>query len=224
MNETMDSIGADVAGAWEVPTGKGLRRRLFPDLNFREFDATEDGRFLEGRAVPYNRWANIGWFRERFIPAAFAQSIRENRQLPLLLFHDSRSFPIGLGHEWNDNDAGLDGVWKLDTDDQRAVEAARKAREGMLTGMSIGFAPIEKMGKNSRGAIVDLNNEVEEDEMGLLSVTRRVARLMEVSLTPTPAYAGAKVALVRSRTGQPGQRRRSAEVDAWRRYLESITA
>jgi len=199
--------------------------RTFPALEFREVDGSESGRFLEGRAVPYDRWADIGWFRERFMPGSFAKSIREAaRQLPLLLWHDNRSMPIGVTHEWRDNDAGLDVVWRLDVDDPRAVEAARKAREGMLTGLSIGFAPIEKLQKDGRGRAFDANNEVDIDDLGVMSITRREARLLEVSLTPTPAYAGAKVSLVRSRTGQPGQRRRSAEIDAWRRYLESITA
>lgn len=199
--------------------------RTFPALEFREVDGTESGRFLEGRAVPYDRWADIGWFRERFMPGSFAKSIREAaKQLPLLLWHDNRSMPIGVTHEWRDNDAGLDVVWRLDVDDPRAVEAARKAREGMLTGLSIGFAPIEKLQKDGRGRAFDANNEVDIDDLGVMSITRREARLLEVSLTPTPAYAGAKVSLVRSRTGQPGQRRRSAEIDAWRRYLETITA
>ena len=108
-------------------------------------------------------------------------------------------------------------------EDQRAVEAARKAREGMLTGLSIGFAPIEKR-TDQGGRVVDPNNEVEIDDLGVMSVTRREARLLEVSLTPTPAYAGAKVALVRSRRAQvDGTPRRSAEIEAWRHYLDSLT-
>lgn len=199
--------------------------RTFLALEFREVDSTESGRFLEGRAVPYNRWADIGWFRERFVPGAFTKSIREAaKKLPLLLWHDNRSFPIGVTDEWRDNDAGLDVVWRLDVDDPRAVEAARKAREGMLTGLSIGFAPIMKPQKDAQGREFDANNTIDIDDMGVMSITRHEARLLEVSLTPTPAYAGAKVALVRSRTGQPGQRRRSAEIDAWRRYLEELTA
>lgn len=198
--------------------------RTFAALEFRETDTTEDGHYLEGRAVPYNRWADIGWFRECFVPGAFAKSIREAaKKLPLLLWHDNRTFPIGISHEWRDNDEGLDVVWRLDVDDPRAVEAARKARDGLLTGLSIGFAPIERWGKNARGEQVDLNNLIELDDMGVASITRKEARLLEVSLTPTPAYAGAQVQLVRSRAPHQGGRRRSAETDAWRDYLSRIT-
>lgn len=206
-------------------TLKAPEVRTFPVLEFREFEGTASGKYLEGRAVPYNRWADIGWFRERFLPGAFAKSIREAaRKLPLLLWHDNRTFPIGVSQEWRDNDDGLDAVWDIDVDDPRAVEAARKAERGELTGLSIGFAPIEKRGKNAKGELVDLNNEIDVDELGVMSITRREARLLEVSLTPTPAYAGAQVSLVRSRAphqGQ-GQRRRSAEFDAWTKYLDEI--
>ena len=123
----------------ETVTLRAPEVRTFAATEFR--DATESGQYLEGRAVPYNVWADIGWFREQFVPGAFAKSIREAaKKLPLLLWHDNRTFPIGVSHEWRDNDDGLDVVWKLDVDDPRAVEAARKARDGLLTGLSIGFA------------------------------------------------------------------------------------
>ena len=186
-----------------------------PTLEVR--DVADSGRYLEGRAVPYNTWADIGWFRERFLPGAFAKSIREAaRGLPLLLWHNGRTFPIGVAEEWRDGDDGLDGVWRLDVDDPLAVEAARKARDGFQRGLSIGFAPIDKPGRNQRGERIDLNNEVDIDDMGVLSITRREARLLEVSLTAIPAYVGAGVTKVRQRDG------RSAEISAWREYLDSL--
>lgn len=199
--------------------------RTFPTLEFRDVDGTESGEYLEGRAVPYSTWADIGWFREQFVPGAFTKSIREAaKRLPLLLWHDNRTFPIGVSHEWRDNDEGLDVVWRVDTKDEMAVEASRKARAGMLTGLSIGFAPIEKLGKGARGDVVDLNNVIDIDDVGMVSITRKEARLLEVSLTPTPAYAGANVSLVRSRSPQAGgkQQRRSAEISAWREYLDQV--
>ena len=197
---------------------KGPEVRTFPysalEMGFREVDGTDSYRFLEGRAVPYGRWADIGgWFKEQFAFESFKKSIREaGARLPLMLWHDNKKFPIGASTEWREKDDGLHGVWRIDTKDDLAVEAARKARDGFLTGMSVGFAPIE---------------DLWEQFDGVDHVTRKVARLFEVSLTPTPAYAGGKVSLVRSRRDgerRLEQRRRSAEVDAWRRYLESITA
>lgn len=197
--------------------------RTYPSLDFREVEASESGRFLEGRAVPYNTWTDVGWFRERFLPGAFRKSIREAaRGLPLLLWHDNRTLPIGVSHEWRDNDEGLDCVWRIDDGDPRAVDAARKARRGELTGLSVGFAPIERRGKDGQGQVIDLNNEIEIDDLGVVSITRREARLLEVSLTPTPAYAGAQVSLVRSRAPQQRTYRRSVQVAAWMEYLEQV--
>lgn len=191
--------------------------RTFPALEIRDVDGTESGTFLEGRAVPYNRWADIGWFMEQHAPASFAKSIREAAsQLPLLLWHDNRTFPVGVSHEWRDNDDGLDVVWKIDVEDPKAVEGARKAKDGLLTGLSIGFSPISTPSER--------DGTLKVDENGLEWITWTESRLLEVSLTPTPAYAGARVSLVRSRHHagtEPGPRR-SAELESWRNYRESI--
>lgn len=188
--------------------------RTFPALELRELEVTGSGPglWLEGRAVPYGEWTDVGWFMERFTRGAFAKSIKESAAgLPLLLWHDNRTFPIGVSTEWRESDAGLDGVWRLDQQDPLAVEGARKAKEGMLTGMSIGFGMMPE------------RDDVEIDDNGLPWITRNQARLMEVSLTPTPAYAGAKVSMVRSRQPRPDQRRRrSAEFDSWRGWADSV--
>ena len=185
--------------------------RVFRGLELRDVDA-DGARWLEGRAVPYGTWQDVGWYMEMIKKGAFAKSIKEAaRRLPLLLFHDSRSFPVGVSERWTETDDGLDVVWKLDTS-ERAQEAARLASEGMLTGLSVGFQGIQA-------------ERTYDDETGLSWVERTEARLLEVSLTPTPAYAGAKVALVRSRephvNGSAPSRRRSAEVDALKQYLEN---
>ncbi|GAB3750066.1 HK97 family phage prohead protease [Microlunatus parietis] len=187
--------------------------RTYPALELREIEATKGagGLWLEGRAVPYDTWTDVGWFMERITRGAFKKSIREAAAgLPLLLWHDNRTFPIGVSTEWRESDDGLDGVWRLDDQDPLAVEGARKAAAGMLTGMSVGFSPMVE------------EDDIELDDNGLPWITRSQARLLEVSLTPTPAYAGAQVSLVRSRAAQQqrGERRRSAEIDSWRAFAE----
>lgn len=203
-------------------TLRGPEVRTFPTIEFREFEASDSGRFLEGRAVPYDTWADVGWFMEQHAPGSFAKSIREAaQQLPLLLWHNGRSFPIGTSHEWRDNDAGLDCVWRLDEQDPIAVEAARKAAGGFMTGLSIGFAPVGAREQDGP----EPPHEFTLDENGTMWVRWVESRLLEVSLTPTPAFAGAKVAHVRSRYGDQlrhdgkAAARRSAELDGWRRFL-----
>ena len=178
---------------------RGRQPRMYVDYQLREAETSMSGRFLQGRAVPYNVWTDTGWFYEQIAPGTFAKSINEAAQrLPLLLFHDGRSFPVGVSEQWTEQADGLVGLWRMDEADADAMRALDKAGKGMLTGLSVGFIPIENLQRDDAGDLVDLNNTVEFDESGIPRVTRREARLLEVSLTPTPAYAGAEVLAVRS--------------------------
>lgn len=190
--------------------------RTYDALQVREMEATESGRFLEGRAVPYDTYADIGWFLEQHEAGSFARSITEAAEkLPLLLWHDSRTFPVGVSHEWRDNGEGLDVVWKMDDSDE-AARAVDLSEKGMLTGLSIGFAPIRSEWEYAE----DWNPDLGENHKD--RVTRQESRLLEVSLTPTPAFAGAQVALVRSRDQRQLNDRKTEELRAWKEYRESI--
>lgn len=192
--------------------------RTYAPLELREAEATDSGRFLEGRAVPYGTWENVGWYLEQHEPGSLAKSIEEAANgLPLLLWHDSRAYPVGVADEWREASDGLHGVWRMDGSDE-AKRAAQLADDGMLTGLSIGFVPIR-----SEWEYVDLaewDPDLGPDHMD--RVTRQESRLLEVSLTPTPAYAGAQVTLVRSRDQVRHEKAARAELDAWKRYRESI--
>ena len=175
----------------------GLQPRVYASYELREAETTKDGRYLQGRAVPYNVWTDTGWYMERVEPGTFAKSIEEAAHgLPLLLNHDSRKLPIGVAEEWTEEDDGLVGLWRIDEDDELAMRALSKAGKGMLTGLSVGFIPIEDWRKIG-GSLVDVNNEVEWDDTGTIWVTRRQARLLETSLTPIPADVGADVLAIR---------------------------
>lgn len=167
-------------------------------------------RYLEGRAAPYGVAANTGWYTELLAPGCFAKSIKEAaRALPLLLFHDGRSMDsiIGMAESWEERADGLWGVWRL-SDEEHAQRAARMAADGMLAHMSVGFVPIR--------------SETVYDEQDAATITRLEARLVEVSLTPTPAYKDALVSKVRSAgvTGRAGVRPRLA---AARRILSTLS-
>ena len=184
-----------------------------PTFELREMDGTDSGSMLSGLAVPYSEeFEDVGWYFERFRKGVFAKSIREAAKgLPLLMFHDSAKMPVGVSVEWREANDGLHGVWKIDTADPVAVEAARKARDGFLTGLSVGFAPIEN------------GTTREYDDHDALYVTRTEARLLEVSLTPTPAYAGAQVQYVRSRETDTRKRTvQRARLAEWQQYREAI--
>ncbi len=166
--------------------------RLLSGLQLREVETNAGYTMLRGVAVPYNEWASIGWFLEQFAPGSLAKSIKEAaRSLPLNLFHENRSFPIGAASEWDEQATGLVGTWRLD-ESETAQEAARLAEAGMLTGLSIEFAPV----RSSWEVADEWDPSRGPDFMD--KVTRTEARLGAVGLVQTPAYAKAGVELVRS--------------------------
>lgn len=193
-------------------------------LEVRELETNRALSELRGRAVPYGVETNVGWYLESFRRGAFSKSIKESAaQLPLLLWHDERTFPVGVASSWSDTEQGLDGVWRLD-DSELAQRAARQARDGFLTGLSVGFQPLPN---GSKWSLVD-DDDWDPQTGNVDSVERVAARLLEVSLTPTPAYAGAQVALVRSQDVPAHARarwnrpQRHAELDRWRQVLDEL--
>ena len=182
-------------------------------------------KFLEGMAVPYGTDADIGWFVESHEAGSFAHSTRggTGKSLPLLLFHDNRSWPAGHADKWTHEADGMRGVWRLN-ETPAAQTAAQMADAGDLTGLSIGFQPIR-----SKWEILDLDEwdpELGPDHKD--RVTRLESRLLEVSITPTPAFVDAKITAVRQQTYYTRDARSAlfagGEVDAWRRRADEWRA
>lgn len=174
---------------------------------------------LEGRAVPYGVWTNRGWFLESIAAGALDKSIGESAaSLPLLLFHDDNSYPVGASEKWRSSTKYLDGFWRLDESDE-AQEAARLARDGFLTGLSVGITPIR-----SDWTMIpadDWNPDLGPDHMD--KVARTEARLVETSLVSTPAFVDAQIKLVHTST----PRRFTSthpRLDAARRWLDEVRA
>ena len=205
-------------GALRAPE---IRTYAATTLRVVDVDANANLTELRGRAVPYDVETNVGYYLERVAPGAFSKSIREAaRGLPLLLWHDNESWPVGAAMSWDSNDEGLDGVWRLD-DSDLAQRAGRQARDGFLTGLSVGFQPLPG------GSKWDLVSDEAFEAGELDKVTRTEARLLETSLTPTPAFAGAGVTLVRSLSipAEVRAHRRAArphEVAHWRDVLAGL--
>lgn len=167
-----------------------------------EMRAADNG-VVTALAAPYNVWTPIGGaYLERFVEDTFARSIRERPlQIPFMSKHDHGEWPIGKPLEWKHTEAGLIGKWQLDSSD-RAVEVGRMIREGVVTGVSTGFAPDAEA------------DEVEVSEAGVTRVTRHNARLFEVSAVPIPAVAEAQILMVRSAGVPQVVKDAAAEADA----------
>lgn len=191
-------------------------QRLFSGFKIRELDTTDSLSAIEGLAVPYGRVTDVGWYLEEFAVGAFTKSIKEAaRDLPFLLFHDNRAFPIGAAESWTEDADGLRGVWRLDGSDM-AQRAAAQARDGLLTGLSVGFSPVRSEWIMAEDWHPDLAPENKD------RVIRQEARLLEVSLVSTPAYVDAGVTLVRSRDAKQHNTDVRPALEAWKAELERL--
>jgi hypothetical protein len=174
---------------------------------------------ISGRAVPYGVWTNRGWFLESVAEGSLDKSIEEAASaLPLHVFHDDTTWPIGISESWESKKDGLYGAWRLD-DSEEAQRAARLARDGFMRWFSISISPIR-----SEWQYVDEREwDPAKGPDHVDRVTRVEARLLETSLVTTPAFATAQVKLVHSsepiRAGRD-VRPSLAAWQAWRAQLD----
>lgn len=198
-------------------TGGEREGRLFTTtLQLEQADTDAGFTMMEGRACPYGSWTTRWFFRESFAPGLFDKSIKEAAQaLPLLLFHDAASWPIGHASEWKSKDDGLWGVWALD-DSAEAQRAAKMAKAGHLAYLSVGYDPIL-----SEWELTDREEWNLDDATTLDRVTRVEARLVETSSVSTPAFKEAEVTLVRS-AGRLARHDPRPNLAHWRTWRTSI--
>jgi HK97 family phage prohead protease len=176
-------------------------------------------RYLEGRAVPYNTWQDVGMFHEMHAEGSFSRSTARTPELPLLVGHDHQNLDnlIGKAEKWRHDSTGMYGVWRLN-DSPKAQQTARLAESGDLRGLSVGFMPGE-FGKDW-----DYAKPRDDRDLGDW-IVRTNSRLLEVSVTPVPAFEGAEVTMVRT-LYDPDARERTPiatpELDRWREWAATL--
>jgi HK97 family phage prohead protease len=160
-----------------------LRRAWSPHL---DLEIRGDGRTVYGLAVPFDSPTPIrdrsGTYDEVFRMGAFADTIRERGdRVKFLANHDRQTMPLGKAIMLREDPAGLIGEFRVSA--TPAGDAALELiRDGVLDALSIGFAPIQSLGREGRDPVVE----------------RTAVKLMEVSAVAFPAYEGAMIAGVRS--------------------------
>jgi HK97 family phage prohead protease len=160
-----------------------LRRAWSPHL---DLEIRGDGRTVYGLAVPFDSPTPIrdrsGTYDEVFRMGAFADTIRERGdRVKFLANHDRQTMPLGKAIMLREDPAGLIGEFRVSA--TPAGDAALELiRDGVLDALSIGFAPIQSVGREGRDPVVE----------------RTAVKLMEVSAVAFPAYEGALIAGVRS--------------------------
>lgn len=165
--------------------------------------------YLEGRAVPFDTWADVGLYLESHKRDSFTATLARKWKLPLLAFHKSDQMPIGISESWESRPDGLWGRWKI-APSAVAQESARWARDGGM-GLSIGFQPQQSEWQMAK----DWDPMQGPDHMD--KVTRVRSRLLEVSLTPTPAFEDSIVDTVHATSLDGSDRSLIAEYRGWMR-------
>ena len=139
-----------------------------------EGDATDDGRTVEGRIVPYGETVTLAESKESFARGVFGET---NPDDVVMLWQHDVSQPIGRMSALTEADDGAYGTFRL-ADSERAREALSLIRDGVIRGLSIGFMSLQS-----------------QKRAGVREHIK--ARLMETSLVTFPAYPTAGVLAVR---------------------------
>lgn len=150
-------------------------------FEFRSLDTSN--RTMTARVAPYGVKSDLITFTETLRRGVFAKSIRESaRALPLHVNHRHDDIPVGKVVQWTETSDWLLADVQFDSRAE-AREAARLVEEDYLSGISIGFLPIQTAW----------------DTSGSKPHAERVeARALELSLCSVPGYEGSRVLALRS--------------------------
>jgi hypothetical protein len=163
---------------------------------------------LEGVVVPFDTWGDTGRFLERHSRDSLTDSLSRRWKVPLLMFHNHASLPVGVAESWDVQPSGLRGRFRLAPSPEGQM-AGKYARDDML-GLSIGFQPqLSEWWMNP-------NWDPLAGPSGLDRVTRTRSRLVEVSLTPTPVFEEAVVDSVQAVSLDGSSRSVLADFVLWR--------
>lgn len=113
-------------------------------------DVGEDGQ-IEGFAAVYG---NVDFGGDIILPGAFAKTIKGRKSLPMLLYHDQRR-PIGVWTDFEDSARGLKMKGKISSTAD-AQEAYAHAKEGALSGLSIGYRTIKERYTDKARELIEL--------------------------------------------------------------------
>jgi uncharacterized protein len=133
-----------------------------------------------GMAVPYGTETVIGGVRESFAEGSFDPANVIGK--PLAYRHGE---PVGIITNAENREDGLYIDFDI-VDTALGRDAAVLARTSTIKGLSVGFTPVKSAWNRARDAI-----------------QHTAANLLEVSLTPYPAYSTAGVSSIREEEGEP---------------------
>lgn len=171
----------------KTPHIDGFERRVLDvELEFRAEDNNPPT--VSGYAAVFNRRSlPMFGFTEIIAPGAFAEALKQDRSVPLLIEHDG----LALADTETDtlmlteDSTGLRFEAELDPNDPDAQRVIPKLQRGTLRKMSFGFT-----------VAISGDDWTEDEASGALTRTiKQVASLFDVSLVTNPAYPDTAAAL-----------------------------
>ena len=136
----------------------------------------------DGYAALYDVEIDRGFYMMELAPKCFSKSTGEPNKIVILSQHDSWT-PIGKAAKFDEQEKGLWMDFQINTEVQAGAEVDSNIRNGVLTGLSVGFDVIK----------VEIEKRGGEGAAGY-EVDRIVeAKLREVSCVTFPAIDGARI-------------------------------
>jgi HK97 family phage prohead protease len=172
-----------------------------------EIKALNDSGHIEGLLAGFG---NIDHGGDKLLPGCLTKSLAaRSTPLPMLLFHDMKR-PIGAWKEWREQANGLyvSGNMTLATRD--AQEAHALAKDGALTGLSIGWQAKQSTRDAAGNRVV---SEAELYEGSLVAVPMND----KTRVTAIKSVTGARdIAELLQEAGISGRRAKAAAGAAWK--------
>ena len=142
-----------------------------------EIKSLDDDGYIEGLGAVFG---NVDLGFDRLEQGAFTRTLRKQKQVPMLWQHSDYE-PIGVWEEMKETRDGLQVAGQLNLDTQKGREARALAKQGAISGLSIGYIP----------------RDFEfEDEVRVL----KQVDLLEVSLVTFPMNPEARVSALKNMT------------------------
>lgn len=143
----------------------------------------DDTQTLSGYGLQWKEEADIGgWFRERFEPGAFLDSIRDGGQ-KMLASHSGLPLGSRSGNTLTlgEDDNGLTFDVDMDMTQGRSADIVRAVKRGDLDGISIGFR------------MVKYRIEYDHDQEVDMLIVQEKVDLWELSFVSFPAFSSSEV-------------------------------
>lgn len=176
-----------------------------------EIKSLNDSGHIEGLLAGFG---NVDHGGDKLLPGSLSKSLAARTSpLPMLLHHDMKR-PIGAWKEWREQADGLYVAGNMTLATRDAQEAHALAKDGALTGLSIGWEPKQSTRDQAGNRII---SEAELYEGSLVAIPMNP----KAQVTAIKSIAGARdIAELLQEAGISGRKAKIAAGAAWKAINE----